>query len=105
MKVSKELTNTVTSTTLLTPKECNGVHILWSVVDTTTGLLADATGISVSFFALGPAGNEIPFDVNPVAASGGQVKPTAMGPSINLKATASGLTAQKKIVMSFHFLF
>lgn len=105
MKVSKELTNTSASTTVLTPKECNGVHILWSVVDTTSGAPVDATGITVSLFVVGPAGNEIPFDVNPVAASGGQVKPTTMGPSINLKATASGLTAQKKMVMSFHFLY
>lgn len=105
MKVSKVLTNTAATTTYQTPKECNGVHILWSVVDVTSGALVDATGINVSFFVLGPAGNEIAFDVNPVAAAGGQVKPTTMGPSINLKATASGLTAQKKIVMSFHFLF
>lgn len=105
MKVSKELTNTSASTTVLTPKECNGVHILWSVVDTTSGALVDATGISVSVFALGPAGNEIAFDVNPVAATDAHISPTTIGPSVNLKATASGLSAQKKIIINFHFLF
>lgn len=105
MKVSKELTNVAPSTATLTPKECNGVHILWSVVDASTGLLADATGISISAFALGPAGNEIPFDVNPVPASDSHISPTTIGPSVNLKVTASGLTTQKKVLINFHYLF
>lgn len=105
MKVVKELTNTAATLVTKTPKECNGIHILWSVVDVTTGALVDATGVTISFFTLGPSGNETSFDVNPVDAADGQVKPITMGPSIELKSTASGLTAQKKVVMSFHFLF
>lgn len=103
MKVLKELTSAAPNITTLTPKECNGVHVIWSVVDGTTNELVDATGLTLNMFVVGPAGNDIPFDVNPIDATVGQVKPTTMGPSVEIKIQAVGLTTQK-VITSLHYL-
>lgn len=104
MKVSSQLTVAASSATITTPKECNGVQVVWSVVDATSGALVDASPVSINMFVVGPGGNDIPFDVNPAPASDGQIRPTTMGASVKLKITAVGLTTQK-VLVNFHYMF
>lgn len=95
-----QLTGSVTSS-----MDSNGFHILWSVVDATTSLPVDPTGITINFFLLAPAGEEIAFDGNPYDASLHQVRPSVSGESSVVKAVAVGLTGNKRISIVLKSLF
>lgn len=85
--------------------DSNGFHILWSVVDATTSVPVDPTGITVDFFLIAPAGEEIPFDGNPYDASEYQVRPSVSGESSVVKAVAVGLTGDKRVALTLKSLF
>lgn len=85
--------------------DSNGFHITWSAVDSTTSLPIDPTGLTVNFFLLAPAGEEIPFDGNPYDVSEHQVRPSVSGASSKIKVVAVGLTGNKSLVVNLKSLF
>ena len=90
---------------MISSMDSNGFHILWSVVDATTSVPVDPTGITINFFLLAPAGEEIAFDGNPYGASEYQVRPSVSGESSVVKAVAVGLTGNKRITLTLKSLF